>query len=323
MEWFCGGKLPLLVVCGPTASGKTKVGAELAARLSGEVISADSMQIYRGLEILSAAPTEEEMCGVPHHLIRIFDPGREFSVAEYTRLAGKTAREIISRGKLPVVVGGTGLYIDSFIDNISFDGTVSDGSVRKHLEELAAEKGAAFMMSMLKERDPEAAERLHENNVVRVVRALEMYEITGRTFRENMERSRMESSPYEVCMIGLTFEDRADLYDRVNRRVDIMAENGIVEEARKVYLSGNIGTSAQAIGFKELIPYFEGECSLDECLEKIKLVSRHYAKRQLTWFRRDARISWINQTKNEHFDKIIEKCLNIVAKSEIMCYNKK
>ena len=323
MEWQKKDKIPMLVVCGPTASGKTKVGAELARQLNGEVISADSMQIYKGLEIATAAPTEEEMLGVPHHLIRFLEAGEPFSVADYVSAARKKADEIIARGKLPVVVGGAGLYINSLIDNISFEGSETDGSIRRRLTEEAEQNGNAYMLEKLRKVDPTAAERLHENNIVRVIRALELYEVTGRTFDENMKLSRSIGSPYEVCMIGLNFENRQDLYDRINLRVGIMADSGMVEEAEKVYRSGDIETAGQAIGFKELIPYFEGRDTKEHCLDNIRQVSRHYAKRQLTWFRRDARINWINQVKNEQFDKIIGKCLNIVAKSEIMCYNKK
>ncbi len=323
MEWISEGRIPLLIICGPTASGKTAAGAELARILGGEVISADSMQIYRGMEIASAAPEQDEMRGVPHHLIGILDPWEPFSAAEYKAAAEKKIAEITGRKKLPVIVGGTGLYINSLVDNVDFGFSETDGSVRKELEALADKNGNAYMMQLLRECDPAAAERLHENNIVRVIRALELYRVTGRTFDENMKLSRRNASPYCLCMIGLNFAERSVLYDRIDRRVGSMAEKGLVEEARRLYDSGKMKTSAQAIGYKELIPYLEGRCGLEPCLDEIRKASRHYAKRQLTWFRRDARISWINQVENEQFDKIIENCLNVIAKSEIMCYNKK
>lgn len=316
-------KIPLLVICGPTASGKTAVGAELAKRLDGEVVSADSMQIYKNMDIVTAVPSMEERLGVPHHLMNILDTDDAFSVADYVKLASQTIREVYSRGKLPIVVGGTGLYISSLVDNISFEEAASDSTVRSRLEAEAREKGGAYMLERLRSVDPDAAARLHENNVIRIVRALELFETTGRSFDENMRISREKESPYELCMIGLNYENRQDLYDRIDRRVTIMAENGMVEEAERVYRSGEMRTAAQAIGFKELIPYFEGQEDKESCLDKIRQSTRHYAKRQLTWFRRDARICWVNLTKNEQSDKILEKCLNIVAKSKIMCYNNK
>lgn len=315
--------IPLLVICGPTASGKTAVGAELAVRLDGEIVSADSMQIYKNMDIVTAVPSMEERLGVPHHLMNILDTDTAFSVADYVKLASETVAEIYSRGKLPIVVGGTGLYISSLVDNISFEEAASDKEIRQRLEGEAREKGGAYMLERLRTVDPAAAERLHENNIIRIIRALELYETTGRSFDENMRLSREKQSPYELCMIGLNFENRQDLYDRIDRRVTVMAENGMVEEAERVWRSGEMKTAAQAIGFKELIPYFEGEADREGCLDRIRQVTRHYAKRQLTWFRRDARICWINQAKNEQSDKIIEKCLNIVAKSKIMCYNNK
>ncbi|MGN0695844.1 MAG: tRNA (adenosine(37)-N6)-dimethylallyltransferase MiaA [Oscillospiraceae bacterium] len=316
-------KIPLLVICGPTASGKTAVGAELARRLDGEVISADSMQIYKNMDIVTAVPSMEERLGVPHHLMNILDTDDAFSVADYVKLASEVIREVHSRGKLPVVVGGTGLYISSLADNISFEEAAADSTVRSRLEEEARLKGRAYMLEKLRSVDPAAAERLHENNVIRIIRALELFETTGRSFDENMRISRERESPYELCMIGLNYENRQDLYDRIDRRVTLMAENGMVEEAERVYRSGGMKTAAQAIGFKELIPYFEGREDKESCLDKIRQSTRHYAKRQLTWFRRDARICWVNLTKNEQSDKILEKCLNIVAKSKIMCYNNK
>ncbi|WP_432651091.1 tRNA (adenosine(37)-N6)-dimethylallyltransferase MiaA [Huintestinicola sp.] len=311
-------KIPVLVVCGPTASGKTAVGVELALRLGGEVVSADSMQIYKGLAISTAKPSPEEMKGVPHHLMDFLPPDEPFSVADYVKMARECISDIHNRGKLPIIVGGTGLYINSLIDNISFDHIVSDDSLRKKLEAEAAEMGREHMHEKLRSLDPQAAEKIHPNNVIRAIRAIEMCMLSGRTGSENREESRKTRSPYEPCMIGLTCFDRQVLYDRINRRVDKMFEDGLEAEVRAVYEKYKLRTAFNAIGFKEMIPYFEGECSLEEAADKIKQESRHYAKRQLTWFRRDVRITWADTANSEQFDGIISNCLNIVAKSKIM-----
>lgn len=314
-------KIPLLVIAGPTASGKTALAVEMAKYYGGEVVSGDSMQIYRGLNIATAKPTPEEMRGIPHHLIDFLDPGTPFSVADYVRMAAGIIREIHARGKLPVVCGGTGLYISSLVDNIIFDDTGSDKKIRSRLEEEAERCGNRALWEKLMEIDPETAEKVHENNLPRVIRALEVYELTGVRLSEHKANSRREESPYNSCIIGLDAENRQFLYDRIDRRVDIMAEKGMVEECREVYERGGLSTAAQAIGYKELIPYFEGRAELSECLEKIKLETRHYAKRQLTWFRRVDKISWVKIDKFDDLKKIAENVKNIVAKSEIMCYN--
>ena len=317
-----GNKLPLLVIAGPTASGKTALGAALGAEYGGEVVSAASMPIYKGLDIASAKPTDEEMNGIPHHLIGCVDMDRSFSVADYKEMAEKTIADIASRGKLPILVGGTGLYINSLADNISFDGAETDGSVRKRLYAEAEAVGAEEMYRRLSEIDPETAEWVSPNNLVRVLRALEVYEITGKKFSDHRIENRKNESLYELCMIGLNFRDRKKLYDRIDLRVSKMVENGLVEECRAVYENEKAGTVCQAIGYKELIPYFRGESDLEQCLDKIRQSSRRYAKRQLTWFRRDERINWIYLDEINNFDEIIEICKKIVAKSKILCYNR-
>lgn len=311
-------KIPLLVICGPTASGKTAVGVRLAEIYGGEIVSADSMQIYKGLAVSTAKPTAEEMRGIPHHMMDFLEPDEEFSVADYVRGARKCIEDIRGRGKLPIVVGGTGLYINSLVDNISFDHIESDDSLRKSLEEEAAEMGKDYMYEKLKKLDPEAAEKIHPNNLIRVIRAIEMYMLSGRTGEENRRESRRNESPYKLCMIGLTCFDRQLLYDRINARVDNMLENGLVEEVRRIYTDHKPKTAFNAIGYKELLPYFEGACTLSEAVETIKQETRRYAKRQLTWFRRDVRIIWADTSKCEQIDGIITNCMNIVAKSEIM-----
>ena len=311
-------KQPLIAVVGPTASGKTAVGAALAKEYGGEVVSADSMQIYKGMDIATAKPTEEEMLGIPHHLISVIDIGAEFSVADYVKMARETISEVASRGKLPVLVGGTGLYVSSLIDNISFDNALTDGSVRKRLTEECEKEGNEAMLEKLRLVDPETASVLPAGNITRIIRALEVYEVTGIPFSRHKELSRAEEPLYNACMIGLNYADRSMLYDRINRRVDIMAEKGMVEECRAIFENEKTGTACQAIGYKEFIPYFKGEKTKQECIDKIKQDSRRYAKRQLTWFRRDERINWIELTDVIPFDKIIEECKKIVAKSNIL-----
>lgn len=311
-------KQPLIAVVGPTASGKTAVGVELARIYNGEVVSADSMQIYTKMDIATAKPTSEEMQGIPHHLIGAVEMGTSFSVADYMKLAHEAIADIASRGKMPILVGGTGLYVSSLIDNINFDNAITDGSVRQRLTEEAAAVGNDAMLERLRAVDPEAAAKIPAANIVRIIRAMEVYEVTGIPFSRHKELSRSEEPIYNACMIGLTYADRAKLYDRINRRVDIMVENGMIEECREVYDNGGLGTACQAIGYKEFIPFFEGKLSKEECIDKIKQSSRRYAKRQLTWFRRDERINWIDITDVISFDKIIENCKKIVANSEIL-----
>lgn len=311
-------KQPLIAVVGPTASGKTALGIALAKEYNGEVVSADSMQIYKGMDIATAKPTAEETDGVPHHLISVLETGALFSVADYMKLAHEKIDDIASRGKMPILVGGTGLYVSSLIDNINFDNAVTDGKVRERLTEESKRIGNEAMLEKLREVDPETAALLPAGNLTRIIRAIEVYEVTGIPFSRHKELSRSEESIYNACMIGLTYKDRQQLYDRINRRVDIMIENGMIEECRAVYENEKLGTACQAIGYKEFIPYFKGEKTKEECIDKIKQSSRRYAKRQLTWFRRDDRINWIELTDVISFDKIMECCKKIVAKSDIL-----
>jgi len=313
--------IPLLVICGPTASGKTAAAVELAKKYNGEVVSADSMQIYKGMSIATAKPDAREMQGIPHHLIDMLDPEQPFSVADYVKLASQAVKDIYSRSKLPILCGGTGLYISSLVENVIFDDTGSDEIIRKRLSELATEKGNHYLWEKLLQVDPQTAQKVHENNLSRVIRALEVYEMTGIKLSEHKLNSRREPSPYDACIIGLTCADRDKLYEKINKRVDIMVENGLVEECREVYEKYHLKTAFQAIGFKELIPYFEGSCPLEECVERIKLETRHYAKRQLTWFRNLNGINWVETDKCDSFEKNLKNIENIVAKSKIMCYN--
>lgn len=303
----------VLAVAGPTASGKTWLGVELAKKYGGEVISADSMQIYKGMDIASAKPTEDEMQRIPHHLIDFLDRDIVFSAADYVRLAREKIDEVLSRGKLPVIVGGTGLYIDSLLENVKFSEGGSDEAYRETLYAFAAQEGNEALHGRLVEVDPEAAESIHPNNTVRVVRALEVYHVTGRKFSELKKESRTEESPYDSLIIGLNYHDRQKLYDRINLRVDEMAERGLVNEARELYDHGGMKTAANAIGFKEFIPFFEGEESLEACIDKIKQETRRYAKRQLTWFRKNPRIQWIFLDEFNKKNKILEKSEKCIA----------
>lgn len=307
-------KIRVIAIVGPTASGKTALGAEIAEAFGGEVVSADSMQIYKGMDIATAKPTHEEMRGVKHHLIGFLDKNISFSVADYVELAGNVIRDISSRGKLPVIVGGTGLYVSSLLDNIKFADIKSDSELRKSLEDMAVKKGNVYLYEKLASVDPESAAELHPNNIVRVIRALEVYELTGKKLSIFKAESRLEESPYDPIMIGLDYNDRQILYDRINKRVDIMVKNGLVEEAKAVFDSYKMKTAGNAIGYKELIPYFNNEKSLEECISAIKQETRRYAKRQLTWFRKNAKINWLKLDEFDNKEKIFLFCKKLIAK---------
>lgn len=308
-------KIPLIVVCGPTASGKTALAVELARLYGGEVISADSMQIYKGMSIATAKPTKEEMRGIKHHLIDFAEPNEKFSVADYLPLARKCIDDIHSRGKRSIICGGTGLYISSLIKNVRFEEIRSDLELRIKLENEYKELGAHAMWLRLNEIDPVTAAAVHENNAPRVVRGIEAYMLTGKTLSKLREESVTEESKYNCCIIGICYNDRSMLYDRINKRVDIMIKDGLVEECRSFYNSYRPGTACQAIGYKELIPYFKGERDLDECIELIKQETRHYAKRQLTWFRKMDSINWVDPTESNNFENFLRKVQKIVAKT--------
>lgn len=314
-------KIPVLAVVGPTASGKTALGISLAQTYDGEVVSADSMQIYKGMSIATAKPTAEEMQGVPHHLIDFLERDMEFSVADYVSLAGRTISDIHSRGRLPIVVGGTGLYVSSLLENIRFSETKQNPELRAELTAFAKEQGTEALHKRLEELDWEAAAEIHPNNLVRVIRALEVCLETGKKFSTLKIESRSVPSPYRSCIIGLDYADRDDLYERINLRVDRMVQLGLVEEAYAVWKQGEMRTASNAIGYKELVPYFEGSADLETCVEEIKLQTRHFAKRQLTWFRKNKQIKWVILDKTDNLKKIRENCLKLIAKSEVLCYN--
>ena len=287
-------KQPLLAVVGPTASGKTALSVRLAGALDGEVISADSMQMYRGMDIGTAKPTPDEMDGIPHHLIDILELDETFSVADYTALCRPLIAEIGERGRLPILTGGTGLYISAVIDHIQFSPIPSDEALRESLRRQAEEEGAEALHQILRQFDPESAAAIHPNNLGRVIRAIEVYRLTGVTMSEYNRRSRSVPSPYRICIIGLTSRDRQVLYDRIDRRVDRMVQSGLLEEAKEILSKENLSrTAAQAIGYKELSGWFSGTESLGRSVERLKQESRNYAKRQLTWFRREKAARWL------------------------------
>ena len=293
----------ILVIVGPTASGKTRLAVELAKAHNGEVVSADSMQIYRRMDIGTAKPSAEEMDGIPHHMIDVADPEEDFSVARYVELASACVDDILSRGKLPIVAGGTGLYVDSLLSGRTFAAFSPESSLRRELEEELAERGGEAMLAELAKVDPEAAARLHPNDHKRIVRALEVYHSTGKTISEHNRETQALPPRYEALTIGLNFQDRADLWERIDARVDQMAANGLEREVRELLSSGlsPACTAMQAIGYKEFVAAVEGTMTWREAEELVKLRSRQYAKRQLTWFRRAPETHWLLWEKNPDF----------------------
>ncbi len=277
------GKTKLIVVAGPTASGKTALAARLAKEINGEVISADSMQVYKDMRIATAAPSKAEMLGVPHHMVEVIDRDTSFSAADFCTQARALISDIVSRGRVPVIAGGTGLFIDSLVNNVRFIETQSDSQLR---EKLMAKDTDALYAELL-EADQEAAQKIHKNNKKRVARALEIYYLTGKTKTQADLEAVSADTPYETLYFVIEFQNRQALYERIDRRVDLMLRNGLAEEARRCLADGG-RTAAQAIGHKELLPYFEGSISLEEAAENIRRETRRYAKRQITWFKRRA-----------------------------------
>jgi len=305
-------KQKAVFIVGPTASGKTGLSIEIAKKFGGEVVSADSMQIYKGIHIASAAPEAEEMQGVPHHLLEFLSTDTQFSVADYVKIAKEKISEITERGNLPLIVGGTGLYISSLLDNTSFIDEKTDLGLRKELENQFDTVGAEEMLRILKEFDPDTAQRLHPNDRRRIIRAFEVFRTTGKTITQQNLDSHLLESELEPLVLGITYENRNLLYERINKRVDIMLENGLLNEAKDAFQKSRTSGGFQAIGHKELYSYFEGESSLEEAVEILKMQTRRYAKRQLTWFRRDERINWIYADKEEPMEKAISIIDNFV-----------
>lgn len=299
-------KQKLVVVCGPTASGKTGLGIRLAQRFGGEIISADSMQIYRRLDVGTAKPTPEEQAMVPHHLIDFLEPEQPYSVADYVEQAGECARQIAARGHQPFVVGGTGLYISSLIRGVRFAPQKGDPALRERLQKELEEQGAQAMYDRLAALDPVAAAATHPNNHVRVIRALEMLELEGKTATQQKREAVAGESPYEALCLCLEHPDRQRLYARIEQRIDLMLEAGVLDEAKLVYDNReSYKTAAQAIGYKEFFPYFAGEQPLEACVERLKQATRNYAKRQLTWFRRMPEVTWLQINDPDMAEKAI------------------
>lgn len=304
----------VVVVVGPTAGGKSSLAIKIAKTLNGEVISADSMQIYKKMDIATAKVTAEEADGVVHHLIDFVEPWESFSVARYKELAAGCIEDILSRGKLPVIAGGTGLYVDTVVNNTSFlDYEKSD--IREKLIERMEKDGCEALYNELLEFDRASTEKIHPNDSKRIIRALELYYSTGLTMTRQRELSHLDESAYKFCIIGLNAENREFLYERINRRVDIMIQSGLVEEAKQFFSHGYSSTAKQAIGYKELFPYLSGEMSLEEAIENLKRGTRRYAKRQLSWFRKNKNINWL-YIDRESSDSLLKKSLEIIEKSK-------
>lgn len=284
----------VVAVGGPTASGKTALSVALARAFDGEIINADSMQIYKNLDVGTAKPSAEERQGIPHYLLDFLSPETPYSVADFTAAADPLIRDITARGRLPLVVGGTGLYITSLLSGMAFAPEKTDPAIRARLQARADTESGAALYAELQRIDPDYAAQVHPNNLPRVIRALELFEATGRRMSDQRREARPAEAPYHALCLCLTCRDRAVLYSRIDRRVDEMVENGVLDEARQVYDHRDAyRTAAQAIGYKEFFPYFEGTANLTECTERLKQATRNYAKRQLTWFRRQNDAVWL------------------------------
>jgi len=308
--------VPVIAVVGPTASGKTGLAISLAELFAGEIISCDSMQIYKGMDIGTAKPTPEEMAKVPHHMIGIIDPSEDFSVSDYVLMAEKKISEVSSRNRIPFIVGGTGLYARSLLYGIEFNDNSRNDFLREKLMQQVEVGNIIDLYEQLRFLDPKAAEGIHINNTKRVVRALEYCIVTGEKFSEQCDIER--ANAHEFFMLGINYRDRETLYSRINRRVDMMFEEGLLKEAEEYYSNPLRGTSAQAIGYKELFPYFEGEISLEEAVENIKRETRRYAKRQLTWFRREKQITWIYPDDYSSYSELVDAAVKMINESKIL-----
>ena len=305
-------KIPVIVVAGPTASGKTGLAIHIAKKFDGEIVNADSMQIYKYMDIGTAKPTREERAQAVHHLIDFVEPDAEFSVADYTTLAHEKIADIYSRGKMPVVCGGTGLYINSLIDDVTFGEMETDYALRAELRTIAEEQGANVLLDMLAEFDEESAKKIHPNNLKRLIRAIEFYKVTGVPISKHQEMTKQIQGRYNPLMMIID-HDREVLYDRINQRVDIMLQEGLIDEVKSLMEKGYTRdmNSMKGIGYKEVMDYLEGAVSFEEMTEILKQSTRHYAKRQLTWFRRDERINYIDAKGNvlQEADKLIGEWL--------------
>lgn len=299
----------VLCVVGPTATGKTKMGVALAKRFDGEVVSVDSMQLYRGMAIGTAAPTREEMEGIPHHMVAVADPAESWSAARYVHAADACVQDILGRGKLPVLVGGTGLYLDALIRGTDFAAGSQGTELRRQLQRRARQEGVETLLEELRRIDPAAAQKLHLRDEKRIIRALEVWYETGCTITEHDRQERQRPPKYDALYIGLDFLDRQDLRDRIDKRVDTMVEQGLLEEVETLLASGlpRDATALQAIGYKQFLAVAEGTATRQEAIEEVKLRSRQYAKRQLTWLRRNPDIFWVRWERRPNFPEGLQK----------------
>lgn len=310
-------KKPLVILTGPTAVGKTALSIELAKRIQGEMISADSIQVYKGMDIGSAKITKEEMCGIPHYLIDVLDPKEDFNVVRFKQMAMQALDEIYQKNKIPIVVGGTGFYIQALLYDIDFENTeISD--YRKELELYEKEHGAYALHERLKEIDPVSYEKIHANNVKRVIRALEFYHDTGYPISRHNETQKQKESPYRFVYFVLN-DDRQKLYHRIDFRIDQMLDQGLLKEVKSLLDDGCTGdmVSMQGLGYKEFIPYFEGKCSLEDAVTILKRDTRHFAKRQLTWFRREKSVCWLNREDYKTETDLLNAMLSEIKQKHI------
>ncbi len=312
-------KKPLVIITGPTAVGKTELSIELAKKINGEIISADSVQVYRQMNIGSAKITTEEMQGIPHHLIDILEPDEAFNIALFKELCCNAIKDIYGRGKIPVIVGGTGFYIQSVVYDVAFEDTAVD-DIRKKYEFLHKEHGSLYIHNLLKNVDPKSADSIHPNNYKRVIRALEYYEQTGEKISGHNESQRQNDSPYNFGYFVLNC-DRQLLYDRINKRVDLMLETGLVDELiflKEKYKVNRQMVSMQALGYKEILDYLDGQISLDEAVYLIKRDTRHFAKRQLTWFRREREVIWVDKDALSGIDNQLNFIMDKLSEKNII-----
>ena len=311
-------KKPLIVLTGPTAAGKNGLSIELAKRINGAIISADSMQVYRHMDIGSAKITKEEMDGIPHYLIDVLEPYEEFSVHLFKQMAEKALEEIYAKGLIPIIVGGTGFYIQALLYDIQFTDTDTDTEYREKMEALAEQNGPQWIHDRLREVDPEAAEQIHANNVKRVIRALEYFHQTGQKISKHNAEERQRTSPY--CHVYFVLNrDRAELYRRIDLRVDIMLENGLIDEVKKLKEMGYTRdmVAMKGLGYKEMLDHLGGEISLDEAIYRIKRDTRHFAKRQLTWFRRERDVTWV-ELDGRAFDEVLDEMLSLLKSKGVI-----
>lgn len=312
-------KKPMIILTGPTAVGKTALSIDLAKAINGAIISADSMQVYRHMDIGSAKITKEEMQDIPHYLIDVLEPQEEFHVVKFVELAKAALDEIYANGQIPIVTGGTGFYIQALLYDIDFTDQECDEAYRESLAQIAKEKGADVLHEMLREVDPKSAEAIHANNVKRVIRALEFYHLSGQRISEHNETEREKTSPYQFAYFVLT-DDRTHLYERIEKRVDLMMEQGLLDEVKKLKAMGyhRDMVSMQGLGYKEILDALDGKITLDEAVLKIKKETRHFAKRQLTWFKRERDVIWFDKEKYDyHDDAILRDMIQILKEKEI------